>query len=347
MKKKRTIELANLVINFGDSGLVENLLERFMPIILEGSLKGRGEVKSYRFLKIRLSEIGKEKTPTLFGRLVKVMTIEAEQELDEKKEILVQSSKHMPSAPSSFFTVNLLNHRMAFLGETRRSPSLWDFEKCITKLLINSWNVESKEVLEKILKEEGLERIPKGKTQEYWDRVYKILPYPDVRVTPVPSTDEVAKRFELFNKITSVDISPLKTNNELPDENDEFLKKYSERQKALGSTSAKIKMSNPKKGLEKEETKKLVKAASDGNYKVHFKGQSANGDPLDGNLETLSVKFQEDIEPENDVQRASHLLDKLQEAVDDGLAIFARATEDIQAKAKAVVRAFNEPSNDR
>ena len=194
----KTVELANVVVNFGNKGLVENLKDRFLPAIVDQTLPGRGEVNEYRFLGIKLDEITPNRIPVMFGRLVKIMTIVAEQEFDELKDELIDSSKQIPSAPSSFFVINLVNHRMAFMGETRRSPSLRDFESCIQRLLTKNWNLLYRAHLKAILAEENQERIPRKKSPEYHKRVFTKVPKPEVRVTPLPALTEVDKKFGIF-----------------------------------------------------------------------------------------------------------------------------------------------------
>lgn len=340
MSKQRTIELANVVINFGDKGLVDNLRDHVLPNLT--TLRGRGEVREYRFLGLKLSEITQDKTPVMFGRLVKMMNIEAEQEFDEQVEELISSSKQIPSAPSSFFLINLINHRMAFLGETRRSPSLKDFEYCVSRLLLSDWRTRYNAKLQEILRAEERERIPKGKKDEYHARVLAAVPEPDVRVTPLPAQTEIDKKMGAFAKLTTVTVRPMKTNNELPDENAAFLRKYAEQQRRLGTSSSKLELVNGTDGLEKNEAQKLVKAASDGNFKVTMKGTARNGNKISGDLDQLSVKLKEQIPArESDTDRANRLLSKMKEAFDAGFVLAANTVDGLADKAKAVIKAVN------
>lgn len=338
----KTVELANVVVNFGNKGLIENLKDRFLPAIGDQPLPGRGEVNEYRFLGIKFDEITPNRIPVMFGRLVKIMTIVAEQEFDEQKDELIDSSKQIPSAPSSFFVINLVNHRMAYMGETRRSPSLRDFESCIQRLLTKNWKLLSHAHLKAILAEEKQERIPRKKSLEYHKRVLIKVPKPEVRVTPLPALTEIDKKFEAFAKLKTVTIKPMKTNNELPGENATFLRKYAEQQGRIGSTSSKIDLTNSAEGLEKEEAQKLVKVAADGNFKVSMKGVARNGDKISGDLEELSVKLSEKIpDQESGFQRAVRLFNKMEKAFQDGYVIATSAVDDLLDKAREVVRSIN------
>lgn len=342
MTKNRTVELANVVINFGDKGLVESLKGNVLPVIKNESLPGRGEVREYRFLGIKVGEITGNMLPVLYGRIVKIMTIEAEQELDEKTVELVQSSKQIPSAPSSFFVINLVNHRMAYLGETKRSPTLRDFEYCISRLLRKDHMRRFNKRRSEILVEEDRQRIPKGKRTEYRQRILIDVPVPDIRVTPLPAQQEIDKKMKAFALLQTITVKPMKTNNELPDENAEFLKKYAEQQTRVGASSSKLELKNGKDGLRKAEAEKLVKAASDGNYKVTMTGTASNGNQISGDLDQLSIKLKERIpDRESDTERASRLLGKMNEAFDAGYVFASKLTNDLLSKARDVIRSIN------
>jgi hypothetical protein len=71
MSKKRTIEITNIVINFGDKGLLDNLQEKVYPALCDKSLRGKGEVSSYKLLGLKVAEIGTPLTPTLLERDLK------------------------------------------------------------------------------------------------------------------------------------------------------------------------------------------------------------------------------------------------------------------------------------
>lgn len=134
----------------------------------------------------------------------------------------------------------------------------------------------------------------------------------------------------------------MKTNNELPDENTAFLRKYAEQQRRIGSTSSKIDLTNSTEGLEKEEAQKLVKVAADGNFKVSMKGVAQNGDKISGDLEELSVKLREKIpDQESGFQRAVRLFNKMEKAFQDGYVIATSAVDDLLDKAREVVRSIN------
>jgi hypothetical protein len=161
-------------------------------------------------------------------------------------------------------------------------------------------------------------------------------------VTPLPAQSEIDKKFGAFAKLTTLTVKPMKTNNELPDENAEFLRKYAEQQKKVGSTSSKLELINGSEGLQKSEAQKLVKAASDGNFKVTMKGTAKNGNQISGDLDQLSVKLKEQIpDRESDTDRANRLLGKMKEAFEAGYVLASSATSNLIEKARAVVKLVN------
>lgn len=346
MSKRRTYELANVVIKFGDNDFLENLQSIVLPALLDGSVKGKGEVKSYKFLGLKLAVIGEdqEEAPVLFGRLVKFMTIEAEQEFDENADALIASSKQIPSAPSSFFVITLANHKLALLGETRRSPTLRDLEFCFKRILVKDWRERFTAHMKSQAAEIGLKRIPRDKYDDFYDKAREENPEPSVRITPLPAINQLEEKFAAFAKLTSITIKPMKTNNELPDENAEFLRQYEQQQKKLKSETTSLQIGNSE-GLDKEEAEHLTKAAANGNYKVSFRGKARNGNSISGDLDQLSVKIKENIpESESDEDRAVRVFNVMAEALAGGYVVITEAAENLLNRAKEIVTIVNRES---
>lgn len=341
--KNRTVELANVVINFENTGLVENLESRVLPAIRGGAVKGRrnSEIKEYRFLDVELGLLDPDETPVMFGRLIKLMRIEAEQEFDESTRQLRHSTNEIASAPSAFFVVNLGTHRMALLGETRRSPGLSNFRHCIDRALFERWDLERQAKLAEILLADGLTEIPYGKKQHYHRLVEEAVPRPDVRVTPLPALEELSRQFAAFEKVISMNIRPMKTNNELPDENEEFLSSLASQETRLGTSTSRVEMRNGKVGLNKDEAANLATAASNGNYKVSVTGKDRNGDDLRTNLDEMSIKLQMEVdEHENDGHRAKRLLGNMSRAFSSGRVRPPNLGQNMIRRARQIVRAL-------
>lgn len=310
-----------------------------MPVIRNGRISGRGEVESYRFHAIDFLTV--DGHPIMYGRLLKFMNIEAEQDYDENKEELVDSNRVIPSVPSSFFVVDLGNHRISYLGETRRSPTLRDFEYCIRRLLLADWRHRRTQLKKELMEKKGRKRLNEELKHEIEERLDKALPEPDVRVTPLPGLKGVNKTLDPFKLITSVSIKPLLRNNELADPNARFLKALEEQQDKLKSTTTSVNVANSKDGLVKGEVKKLVKKAATGNYEIKVKGKDSADEEISSDLSEVSVKFKETIpDREPDSSRAKRLLNKMSEAFQRGYILAVRVSAEIKTEAKAIVDEF-------
>lgn len=338
--KKRTIELANLVILFNKKGLVESFNNRFFPIINDGRVRGKGEVSSYRFYNLTVDKI--DKTPVLYGQLLKFMDIEAEQDFNEDEDRLIDSSGRLHSVPSSFFLIDLTTHRLSYLGETRRSPTLRDFEYCLKNLLMAEWKKQRSNLKEKLKKEKKKKRLNKDLKKEIEEKIDKILPIPEIRVTPLPAIKKLKATLDPFQIVTQVILKPLPRNNELSDQNARFLRNLEQQQERIKAKNASVNISNTKDGLQKEEVKKLVKATASGNYDVKVKGKDSKGTDIDSDLRDINVKFKEIVPArESDKSRAKRLLDKLKEAFQRGFALAVKPKAETISEANKIVSEFN------
>lgn len=337
--RKRQAELANLVMTIGEKGLLEIFLSDFWGKVQNTKIPGRGETKVFKFYGLKVVEIGPN-IPCLFGHFVKLMNLRAEQKFDEELNQTVPSLETVDSAPSSFFLVSLADHKLVFLPEsTRRYPTLTDLEYCFDYILRESWIEKRTEARKKLLEQIGKDRIPKGHAENWKQELERLYPRPEVRITPLPASMDLKKRLDLYDLLASVQIQPLKTNNELPDENEEFLQQYAKTQKRLGSTSDKISLSNSKEGLNKGEAGKFVSRASNGNYNVKLKGKDKAGRPLIDDLENLKIKVvYSPKKGESSAEKAVKLLDILINAIKMNLVSILSAPIAAIEKARELVK---------
>lgn len=340
---QKSVELANFVITAGEQGLLELFPERIWPRLKTARVAGRGETIAYKFLDLKLADLGPAGLPCLMGRIARIMNLQAEQVISANEDSLVPSQDRIPSAPSSFFIVTLADHRLAFLPESRRrSPTLRDLEYCFEKILRDDWYERLMAARKKTLEDIGKKRLPKGEGEMWREEVGRAFPHPEVRITPLAASKELKKRFELYELLSAVEIRPLKTNNELADESEEFLRQYEGVQRRVGSRQNKIELKNAKEGLNKPEAQKLVEKASNGNYRVRLKGKDKNGHPLQLDLEELRLKIVYELRRESIPQRAFRLLQILTSALQTHAVSAQAATADSIARAKALVQRLSE-----
>lgn len=343
MSTMRRVELANFVITMGEKGLLDLLPEILWPLMKTSKIPGRGEVYGYRFHDLSVDTFGGiQGYPCLFGRLIRLMTIQAEQRFDEGTGKIVPSQESVESAPSSFFVITLADHKMAFLPESRRRPpQLRDLEYCVTRLLRGYWRVQREQAHEAMLKDLGRTRIPRGHAEVWEEELEKRFPEPEIHISPLAASAELKKRLAIYELLQSVEIRPLKTNQELPDENSEFLQQYAKTKKRLGSRRDKIELANNKDGLVKPEAERLVQSASDGNYQVKLKGKDKNGHPIQDDLENLRIQVPYAMKKgETSGARAFRLLDILLNALKHHAVVAKEATVEVTSRAHQMIRSL-------
>lgn len=337
----KKIELANLVVTAGENGLQDFLDAGLWTLLINSKVPGKGEVRAYRFHDLRLEMVGGDSTgyPCLYGRLVRLMTIQAEQQFDDRAKKIVPSEDSVESAPSSFFLISLADHKLAFFPESkRRSPSLQDIQFTISRILRDDWQRRRSEAQAEMLAQVGKIRIPRGQRDSWEQELERRFPEPEVRITPLAAKMALQKRFTLYEKIQSVEIRPFKTNNELADENAELLRQFVETRKRLGSVRDKFELSNKKQGLNKGEAEQLVTHASDGNFQVKMKGVDSYGRPLNDDLENMRIQIDYPIKRDEVITaRAMRVLSILLEALKNHAILIKEPTQLAVQRARDIV----------
>jgi hypothetical protein len=290
--RSKKIELANVVITAGDKEFLDLFADHFWPYLRDTSIPGRGETRSFRFNDLALDFVGPAGFPCLHGRLIRLMTLQAEQQFDDEKNRLVPSQESISSAPSAYFLISLADHKLAFLPESkRRPPIIKDLEHCFEYIIFEDWRTRRKNLKADKLKKEGRQRVPRGHAEIWGQEIDRLWPRPEIRITPLPASMELKKRLALYNLLSSIEIKPLKTNNEIPDENEQFLRQYAGLKTKIRSTNDKIVLSNTKDGLAKDAAESFINTASDGNYQVKLKGKDKRGHPIQDDLENMRIQM--------------------------------------------------------
>lgn len=338
MKK---VELANFVVTAGENGLLDLLETGMWPLLMHAKVSGKGEVRAYRFHDLRLEMVGGDLTgyPCLYGRLVRLMTLQAEQQFDDRAKKIVPSEESVDSAPSSFFLISLADHKLAFFPESRRrAPSLQDMQFTVAGILHEDWRTRRSAAERSMLAEVGRNRIPRGQRESWDQELARRFPEPEVRITPLAAKTELRKRFALYDRVQTVEVRPFKTNNELADENAELLRKFVETRKRLGSTKDRIELSNKKQGLNKEEAERLVTHASDGNFQVKMKGVDSSGRPLSDDLENMRIQIEYPVKRDEVItSRAMKILSILLEALRNHAILIKEPTQLAIQRARDIV----------
>lgn len=337
----KKVELANLVVTAGASGLLDFLDDGLWPLLQNARVGGKGEVRAYRFNDLRIEMVGGDATgyPCVYGRLIRLMTLQAEQQFDDRAKKVVPSQDSLDSAPSSFFLISLADHKLAFFPESRRrAPSLQDLSYTLSKTIHEDWQNRRREAQKEMLSQVGKVRIPRGQRESWEQELDRRFPTPEVRITPLAAKTALQSRFALYDRIQTVEVRPFKTNNEMADENAELLRKFVEMRNRLGSVRDKIELSNKKQGLHKEETQKLVTHASDGNFQVKMKGVDSSGRPLSDDLENMRIQIDYPVKRDEVITaRAMRILSILLEALKNHAILIKEPTQLAIQRARDIV----------
>ena len=341
--RPKSIEYANLVITAGDKYFLDLLKHDFWPSIQHGTeVDGHGEVNTYIFRDTGITSL--EGHPFIYGRLVKEMTLNAEQKLDHKQDRLVPSNEAIESAPSSIFVITLADHKLIFSPETSaRAPQVRDFQYCLRYLLETKCRADRREYINEKLKANSLTRIPYGDKSEWYLEVDKKFPMPQVDIRTFPSSFSIKEKLARFSRITAVQIKTLKKNREYSKEDAEFLKKLEAEETAIHATESSAVFRNPKESLDKPSASRLIETANDGNHAVSFSGYSEDGTKLTANLEQL--KFKDYYAPEKGqslIQRAASLIGKYKTAITSKVISIGLPDAGMLEKAKKLYKELSE-----
>lgn len=329
---QRSVEALNLVTKLGSEEMLDLFEEWLWPIFQQGQLKGRGETQRYEFLGCSVSILNNG-MPVLYGRLIKILQIEAEQDIE--KQELVRSSKTLSSVPSSFFVLDLASHKMSFLRETRRAPTSKEFEFVLKRLFKKAWDHEYSRRIKEWLEQENRERLPRNRADEIRDEVIASLGgFPEVRLKALSSVKELEKKIAAFGQITKVSLGVLSTNNEIADEYEVFLRACQNQKKEMSAEKVKVEIAASKTGLDKVEVSKLMHATADGNFTVRLDGKSKSGARMSTDLEEATFRSRIDVPTnESSIDRARRLFGGLQISLNDGMVLVRDVSDEIKNRA--------------
>jgi len=308
----RGVSFANLICHFGENLVLLDLArEVVLPAFLDGTLRRRYGHTSYFFLNMAVARTAEEVNGVplvyAYGRLVKDTVLVREQiySLDLG---LVPAVEEMASAPSSFFTLILNNHKLMYLPETADAPSLAVFQSTLQKFL----SIKHREYINALFEMQRGREDPKTKKQLYLE-----VPHPHVEVLPLASQASIDDFLAAFAKITHLEFRILEPNDEFPME-DTFLQVL-DMKRALNATSTKLTHDSPA-GLDSDAAIEQIHAASaTGNQKVNLAGTSIEGVKLRGNNDDFKLTIESEGLPEGDPERAAELVRLYGEQAERGI----------------------------
>lgn len=292
---KRELEIANFTCKFGDLDLLDFFEKWFYPSIKNGIVSGSrsSETLSYQFINLKLDTIDEE--PLLCGYFVKSLNIKANQRLTEDEE-LIESDETMLSDPSSFFVLLLKNHKLLWLREVSRAPTIKDLRYAIEKMLQNYRNEELSRIISNKCRENKVHELENEKDKEKLIKkleaeAYREMPQPFIEITPLGDIRVLNQVLNDFKMVKSIKIKALKKNNEFAGDLNSFISDYSKTSDILGSNQTEMNFKNTKEGLNKEHSEELLKTATDGNFKFEVNGVGQNDQKLRKTEDKISLKI--------------------------------------------------------
>ncbi len=219
-KKKATIANFNMV--FRDKENNERpLLDYFDTVI--NALKTGEEIKlngtNYMLMNVDVASIGDEDY-AIVGYIVKNTTLEVLSELDENGNLVEIENKY-PSAPFSFFSIYLKNHRMVFMQNQKGSPTLRNFAAIVYRYLYRYINKINSTQLD-----------------------YNVIPIPELYVVGIPMRESVIETLKQAKKINTLTLRFYPLNGDI-DFSGMFTGMTTDLRKKVGSKSGEILLRSP------------------------------------------------------------------------------------------------------
>ncbi|MEO0587480.1 MAG: hypothetical protein AAF078_07565 [Planctomycetota bacterium] len=122
MARQLKLEIANLVVKFGDENLLDRADDLVLPAFFHDFERKYGRTK-YIFHKVDTAKVEWDDGDDIavYGRLVKDTVLEREQVLQDGE--IVADYSEMESAPSAIFVLLVRHHRLLYVKEQGYAPT--------------------------------------------------------------------------------------------------------------------------------------------------------------------------------------------------------------------------------
>jgi hypothetical protein len=301
MARIPSIVFANLTCRFGsDYFLLDFAREVVLPAFTDSGLRRSFGPTSYFFLDVGIVDVQVEGTEdlqlTVYGRIVKD-TILTRSQVYSAESGLIADEDSMASAPSSFFALDLNNHKLVFLPETAFAPSIAVFASTLQNFMRRKHTAFVRALYE------VAKHTDEPKTLESLFREY---PPPDVEATPMANKGSIQEFLNSFAKLTHLEFRILNTNAEI--QRQQTFRELREMKDQLRATKTKL-VHDSKEGLDIGVAAEEIDAsASAGNQAVVLAGTAADGTELRGSNDNFKLRVSAADVPENPLARALHLV---------------------------------------
>jgi hypothetical protein len=287
------VQFANLSIRFGEKELLD-----YKKLVTGAFLKDTYVRKygrsSYHFLDTQMGLIDKNDpmSAAIWGRLVKETILEREQFVADGS--LVQDRQSIESAPTSFFTFFLADHRLAFFPETKFAPTLGNLETTVRSFVQNEFKAWSKKIYKDAKKEDN---------SYTWKTFYTDHVSPSIALVPLTAKESIEAFVGRFSKIENLTVYVVKRNQDM--NGGALFEALVKKSEDMDATSARFVVSGAKgEGLNIDSTADFVSQTTQGGYeRVALRGTDQNGDVLKGTNEDFKLTTELDISGLTDEQK--------------------------------------------
>lgn len=317
MEFVKKLEFGNYTLKFGDSVLLDYIDEIVMPSFFEMKYVRKIEDKSdFFFLNTEMVVLDADPENPVIGiqgRIVKDTLLIREQRFEENK--IVPDHHEMESAPSSFFLLILNTHRLILCKEVSGAPTIENFQATSQFCLNQKYN----EYIDELFNKAKEIKKKKPKTPRVTKKSLRAeIPAPKLRITTLTDTQSLEDFVELFEKINTLSIKLLPTNDEEID-NDDFWSALGDRREDLNSNQASVRFSNPEEGLNSHAVLEQLNSATGlANSQFNLKGLNDEGDIIKGSNDDFALLCEVDDFPTDTNEAAETSYEKFSELVADG-----------------------------
>ena len=288
---KRKINVANFNLTYGDTD--EPMLSHFDDILypaLKSEIKKQsfnGSTISNFLMDVKI-EKNKNDNYILTGLIVKDTVLEIKSQMNEGN--LVDTDYTYQSAPYSYFSINLINHRMYLVKNQNGSPDLRTFKSTVDYILkeyVNNKNLEIKEESD-------------------------LLPVPFVEILGIPYSAKIQEELQKVEKIESLTLRFFPLNGDT--DFSEAFKGVSDIRKIIDSKTGKVQYNSPKNidsvGSLLEETNGTVDPTIRVKYKDSDRKATIKGSQLTEQITVELSESDEGIKENDNIQQISNSMEK-------------------------------------
>lgn len=277
------LEVANFHLTFGagpeQKVMIDFLEEIVIPAFMGDRKRMRGE-SHYLFHSVQWVQLSEDPAIPLWavaGRLVKRLVLASQQRLVEGK--LVPDDGTLESDPSSVFALIVENHKLLYVREMDRAPTLNEFKTTVESFV--------KEARREYVRTQYEAQRTNDKPLSH-DEIDGKFPLPHLELIPLGEITALGEFLKKLAKLQNVRFRVVRTNAEVID-SDPFFETLQQKNENIGGKTAVLDFSSPD-GLNKADAEAQIGKALGGNIEITLRGKDQQNNIVKGSNEDFIVK---------------------------------------------------------